>query len=92
MYKLVYHKDITSMIIMYCLFKPKFINRQKDREMDTPTSSTILSPVSSASQCLPASPPPTAADLCEFLHASLNNQYFENHFSTLTLSGNLNFY
>ncbi|CAH1732247.1 unnamed protein product [Aphis gossypii] len=62
--------------------------RQKDREIETPTSSTslTLSPVSSASQCSPASPPPTAADLCEFLHASSNNQYFEKNFSNLTLS------
>lgn len=43
--------------------------------------------MSSASQCSPASPPPTAADLCEFLHASSNNQYFEKNFSNLTLSG-----
>lgn len=45
--------------------------------------------MSNASQCSPASPPPTAADLCEFLHASSNNQYFENNFSNLTLSGKL---
>lgn len=43
--------------------------------------------MSSASQCSPASPPPTAAELCEFLHASSNNQYFEKNFSNLTLSG-----
>ncbi|XP_025407991.1 calmodulin-binding transcription activator 1 isoform X2 [Sipha flava] len=62
--------------------------RQKEREIETPTSSTSLSlsPVSSASQCSPASPPPNAADLCEFLHASSNNQYFEKNFSNLTLS------
>ncbi|VVC38691.1 Hypothetical protein CINCED_3A001663 [Cinara cedri] len=60
--------------------------RLKDREIETPTSSTNLSPVSSASQCSPMSPPPTAADLCEFLHASSKNQYFENNFSNLTLS------
>lgn len=65
------------------------VNSQKYREIETPTSSTSLSlsPISSASQCSPSSPPPIAAELCEFLHASLNNQYFENDFSTLTLSG-----
>lgn len=62
-------------------------NRQKDRETETPTSSTSLSPVSNASQCSPASPTPTAEDLCEFLHASTTNQYFEKNFSNLTLSG-----
>lgn len=69
------------------------LSRQKDRGIETPTSSTsvTLSPVSSASQCSPASPPPTAADLCEFLHASSNNQYFEKNFSNLTLSGKLCF-
>lgn len=67
------------------------LSRQKDQEIETPTSSTslTLSPVSSASQCSPASPPPTAADLCEFLHASSNNQYFEKNFSNLTLSGKI---
>lgn len=69
--------------------RSKYFFRQKEREIETPTSSTSLSlsPVSSASQCSPASPPPNAADLCEFLHASSNNHYFEKNFSNLTLSG-----
>lgn len=66
------------------------VYRQKYRETKTHTSSTSLSlsPISIASQCSPSSPPPIAADLCEFLHSSSNNQYFENNFSNLTLSGN----
>ncbi|XP_050435483.1 calmodulin-binding transcription activator 1-like [Adelges cooleyi] len=69
-------------------FNDKPYRHHREREIETPTSSTniSLSPMSSASQCSPISPPPTAADLSEFLHASANNQYVEKNFSNLTLS------
>ncbi|XP_050528586.1 calmodulin-binding transcription activator 1 isoform X2 [Daktulosphaira vitifoliae] len=64
------------------------VYRQHERESETPSSSTSisLSPMSSISQYSPSSPPPSAQDLCEFLHASSNNQFFENNFSKITLS------